>query len=177
MRRSTYDQLPTELQASVDTLIKSSRFQGFDELVVKVNELLASSGVELSFSRTALYNHSKNLKEILDQIKYSQEAARHMMEAYPDEDLSLSQATTRMVQDRLFRLTMDVDQELDPSELGKIAKALSDMAKSNVAERKYLDDRTEKLKKETKNIQGQVSEGKISFEEAFTKITQEVYGV
>jgi hypothetical protein len=176
MRRSTYDLLPIELQAKVDDLIKKSHFGNFTELVDQVNKMILESGYEISFSRTSLYNRAKNLEKVIEQIKYSQEAAKIVMDCYPDDDLKLSQATGKFIQDKLFRLAMD-NEDLSPDELAKIAKALSDVAKSTVSERKYLDDRLAKIEKQTKAIDSQVKEGKLSFEDAFKKITTEVYGL
>lgn len=145
---STYEQLRPEAQGEVDRLLQEHGFRDYSGLVEQVNGRLQELGVELRFSRTALHRQGKKLQTIIDRVKESHVAAKYLMSAYPEEEEALSQASLRMAQDRLFTVLMDLESELTPKDLGTITRAIADISRANITEKKYRAEVQAKAEKE-----------------------------
>ncbi|MEO1208273.1 MAG: phage protein Gp27 family protein [Cyanobacteria bacterium J06638_20] len=176
MTPSTYAQLPAEIQSQVDAIIREHKFQNFVEMTQAVNGLLESAGVELRFSKSALHRVAQDLKEVLEQIKYSHQAAQYLTEAFPDGDRVVSEASIRLIQDRLFRLSMD--SELSPNDLTKIARAMADLVRADISNSKYREELKQKLEQKFVEMEKQTRGVERSLDaNTLRRIREEVYGL
>ncbi|MEX0271197.1 DUF3486 family protein [Leptolyngbyaceae cyanobacterium UHCC 1019] len=140
MLKSSYSRLPPEAQAGIDKILREGRFANYSELTDKVNGYLAEQGFEVEFKRSTLHRHGQKLQEIIESVKQSHEAAVYVMEAFPEDQEKISQATIRLVQDRLFTLLLECgENQIGSRELSAIGRAVADITRANIGERKYQE--------------------------------------
>jgi len=145
---STYDQLPEAVKAEINDLIKEFKFSNYVALTEAVNARLAEYGLEVQFSKSALHRVGQDLKGVLESIRYSQEAAAYLAEAFPDEQRNLNRAAIALVQDKMFRLILEAQRsgaELSAKELASISRAIADLVRADVSESKYREEVRAKL--------------------------------
>jgi hypothetical protein len=178
MKPSLYSQLPEAVRKKVDTTIKEHNFANYDGMVATVNAVLQEHGLEVSFTRSTLHRVAQDLRGILDQIRYTQEAANYLSEAFPDDDRTVSQASIRLIQDRLFRVAMESSKEggeLTPKELSSIAKAMADLVRADITDSKYRNEVRSKTQSVADEVEA-IAQGGLS-EDAAAIIRKKILGI
>lgn len=128
-RRSKISQLPEQIRKWLKDQLIARNFSGYETLTAEANEMLAASGYELRFSKSAAHNYGSQLERELSRIKASTEAARMIAEAAPDEADQRSAAVISMIQTQVFDMLVSL-QEIADADPAKRAKLLSTLAKN-----------------------------------------------
>jgi hypothetical protein len=92
----------------------------------------------------------------------------------------MGEALMRLTQEQVFTLLVDLQGDITPGDLSKIATAVSAMNRSSVTTKKYAAEVREKLEAKFKALEAESSSGqsKRSIDpETLRIIRQEVYGL
>lgn len=129
---SKVDRLSKEDREWFEQQLIKQRFAGYERLV----EMAAERGIEISVS--SAHRFGKGFKDRLERIRVITEQARAVVAESPDDEGTVNEALMRIVQERLFGLM--VDSELDPDSLPKMARAIADVARASVSQKKMVAD-------------------------------------
>jgi len=126
--RSKVHQLPTEVKTWLDRALADNNFSEYESLA----EELKARG--FAISKSALNRYGQDFEQRLVALKMASEQARAIVDAAPDEEGAVSDALMRLVQERLFNLLLAEDGKVD---LPKAAKAIAELAKATIAQKKF----------------------------------------
>lgn len=170
-KRAAVAGLPEPVRRQLHAKLVDSGFAGYDALV----EWLQSLGYEIS--RSAVHRYGQTFEERLHLVRVSSEQARAVVEAAPDLEGAMSDALIRLVQDRLFTVLVEINQ--DPKtikDLPKIARAVADLSRSTVNLRKYQTEVRKRADDAAKAVEAIGKTGGIT-PELIARIQQEIYGI
>jgi hypothetical protein len=129
--------LPAELRKELDARLVRSGFAGHEGLAA----WLKSQGYEIS--RGTVGRYALGFKRRLAAIRMATEQARAVVEASPDQDNTVNDALMRLVQERLFRMLVDL-QEIDvadatPELLAKLARSIAELGRASVSQKRWAE--------------------------------------
>src|SRR3972149_8888080 len=131
--------LPEDIHAELDRRLIKRGFNGYRDLA----KWLASLGYEIS--KSAVHEYGANFEERLARLKLATDQAKALVEAAPDDEGSISDALMRLVQEKLFTVLMNF--QVDPKKplsLGSLAKAISELGRATVNQKKWRAEVREK---------------------------------
>lgn len=143
--------LPRAVKEWLDRALVDGNFSGYRAL----QEELSARGFDIS--KSALQRYGQSFERRLDALKLASEQARVMVQAAPDEEGAVNEALTRLVQEKLFGALMEL--EVDPAKLNlaSAAKAVAELGKATVVQKKWaaevrraLDDAADNIAKEAR---------------------------
>lgn len=126
--RSKILQLPTEVKTWLDRALADNNFSEYESLA----EELKARG--FAISKSALNRYGQDFEQRLAALKMASEQAKAIVDAAPDEEGAVSDALMRLVQERLFNLLLAEEGKVD---LPKAAKAIAELAKATIAQKKF----------------------------------------
>lgn len=133
-QRGKIARLPLEIKSELDRKLINNAFSDCHGL----SEWLCSIGYEIKKSTVA--NYSKEFKERLEFLKNATEQARAIAIEAGDDDNSLGDALTRLVQHKIFQLLVDIDEatEMDIDTLEKLSRAVSNLNKTAIVQKRWM---------------------------------------
>lgn len=120
--------MPEDLRKELDGRLVAGGFSGYRALT----EWLRGEGFEISVG--SVIRHGRQLETRIAQVKASTDAAVALVEASPDDEGAMSEATLRLVQQKMFDLLLATETE-DLKAVGTAATALAKAARANIAVR------------------------------------------
>lgn len=135
--RSKVSQLPPEIRAELEQRLIASGFSGYEDL----EAWLETEGFEIG--KSSLQRDGSKLQRRIDAIKASTDAARTIAEAAPDDEGHLSGSVINMVQSDIFDVLVALQEaeDAEPVErialLGKAAKAVAELSRASVNQKKW----------------------------------------
>jgi len=166
--RSKVTQLPAAVKAWLDAQLVEGNFSGYERLSAE----LAERGYAIS--KTALNNYGQEFEDRLQAIKLSTEQARAVVAAAPDEDNAVNDALIRLVQDRIFVLLKDANST--KVDLPKITRAIADLGRVSISQRKYAAEVKVKVDAAAQQVQAKCRAAGVN-PETLASITQDIYGI
>ena len=134
--RSKVASLPKSVKTWLDKALAENNFSDYEALA---NEL-SSQG--FSISKSALHRYGQDFESKLSALKMASEQARAVVAAAPDEEGAVNEALMRLVQEHLFKLLMSDGDQMD---LPKVAKAVAELGKASVVQKKWQAEWKEKV--------------------------------
>lgn len=134
--RSKVACLPKSVKTWLDKALAENNFSDYEALA---NEL-SSQG--FSISKSALHRYGQDFESKLSALKMASEQARAVVAAAPDEEGAVNEALMRLVQEHLFKLLMSDGDQMD---LPKVAKAVAELGKASVVQKKWQAEWKEKV--------------------------------
>ena len=134
--RSKVASLPKPVKTWLDKALAENNFSDYEALA---NEL-SSQG--FSISKSALHRYGQDFESKLSALKMASEQARAVVAAAPDEEGAVNEALMRLVQEHLFKLLMSDGDQMD---LPKVAKAVAELGKASVVQKKWQAEWKEKV--------------------------------
>ncbi|TXT39218.1 MAG: hypothetical protein FD135_2368 [Comamonadaceae bacterium] len=129
--RSKVLTLPKELKAWLDDqLVK----RGFSDYVQLAADLQAQGE---SVSKSALHRYGSQFEKRMAQLKMSNEQARALVDAAPDDEDKLGAAVIRLTQDRIFQLLVDLEIDPNSVDVNKLFKNAAEIGKASVTQKKF----------------------------------------
>ncbi len=129
--RSKVLTLPPELKEWLDAqLIRG----GFSDYVQLAADLKARGE---SVSKSALHRYGSQFEKRMAQLKMSNEQARALVDASPDDEDKLGAAVIRLTQDRIFQLLVDLEIDPDSVDVNKLFKNAAEIGKASVTQKKF----------------------------------------
>ena len=134
--RSKVASQPKPVKNWLDKALAENNFSDYEALA---NEL-SSQG--FSISRSSLQRYGQDFESKLSALKMASEQARAVVAAAPDEEGAVNEALMRLVQEHLFKLLMSDGDQMD---LPKVAKAVAELGKASVVQKKWQAEWREKV--------------------------------
>lgn len=142
-RRSKVYDLPVELREQLNQRLVSSGFQGYEGLA----NWLAEHGYKVS--RSSVHRYGQDLQAefelAMGDVRRTTEMAKAFAEADDDSQGSLVDATARIVQEQLLRITIALRKaEHEPEKAAKymatVTHALADIGRMSLGQKKWARD-------------------------------------
>ena len=131
------DALPPEKRAELNRRIVENGFGGYEDL----SDWLAEDGFEIG--KSTIGTHGQLVRQRQEQLRFATEMSESLLGGSPDDTGSMSLASMRMAQERVFRAFMEND-EIDLKELTGAMTAIARVARADLAlredRRKVLAD-------------------------------------
>lgn len=141
--RSKVYELPPEIRDQLNEKLVSSGFADYSGLA----EWLESNGYKISRSSVARYGSDlqQEFEEAMGDVRKTTELARALTAEQEDESGALLDATARIVQDQLLRISIAMRKaEEDPAkaakQLGSVTKALADIGRVSLSQKKWAKE-------------------------------------
>ncbi len=163
-KRSKIEGLPKTVKAWLDAALVDGNFSGYEALETE----LKARGFDIG--KSSIHRYGSEFEKKLATLKLASEQARAIVTAAPDDEGAVSEALMRLVQEKLFSLL--VDSEGEDINLPKVARAVADLGRTTISQKKWQAEAREKFRK----IDDQVGAGKLTAEEALRRVREEVYG-
>jgi hypothetical protein len=125
---SKVQRLSAEDKQWLDQQLVQRGFSGYTEL----EALCKERGIDIASS--SLHRYGSTFKDRLDSVKLVTEQARAVVAEAPDDEGAINEALMRLVQEKLFGVVMEI--EMAPGDIGKIAKAIADLGRASVSQKR-----------------------------------------
>lgn len=179
-KRSKVFDLPPELREELNERLVSSGFQGYDSLA----KWLEARGFKLSRSSVQRYGQDlqEEFEEAMGDVRKTTSLARAMAAEDEDEDGALIDATARIVQDQLLRISIAMrkaehNPEVAAKHLSSVTRALADIGRVSLGQKKWA---REILQEKRAQLESKVDDaaktGKTLTVDDFKAAVREVYG-
>lgn len=130
-RRSKVHALPPELKEWLDAELIKRGFGDYAQLAAD----LKARGADISAS--GLQRYGSPFEQRMAQLKMSNEQARALVDAAPDDEDKLGAAVIRLTQERIFNLLVEL--ELNPADVdvNKLFKNAAEIGKASVTQKRF----------------------------------------
>lgn len=146
-KRSTVEKLPKSVKSWLDGALIEGNFSGYEAL----SEELGKRGC--SISKSAIHRYGKAFQDRLESIKRRTEMAKMLNEHVSDDEGDMSDALTRLMQDRLFSLLEEIDAvEMGVGDIAKLTRAISDLGRSTISHKRFRQEVKEKAEAAAKSV-------------------------
>jgi len=129
--RSKVLTLPPELKAWLDAELVRRGFSDYVQLAAD----LQAQGV--SISKSGIHRYGSQFEKRMAQLKMSNEQARALVDASPDDEDKLGAAVIRLTQDRIFNLLVDLEIDPETVDINKLFKNAAEIGKASVTQKKF----------------------------------------
>ena len=129
--RSKVHTLPPQLKAWLDNELVA---RGFGDYVQLAADLQARGAV---VSKSALQRYGSPFEKRMAQLKMSNEQARALVDAAPDDEDKLGAAVIRLTQDRIFQLLVDLEIDPESVDVNKLFKNAAEIGKASVTHKRF----------------------------------------
>lgn len=179
-KRSKIYDLPPETREELNERLVSSGFQGYQEL----SEWLSERGIQIS--RSSVQRYGQDLQEefelAMGDVRKTTEMAKAFTESNDDTKGALVDATARMVQEQLLRITMALrNAEHEPHKAAKyiasVTHALADIGRMSISQKKWAVEVRHKAIEEAADKAAEVAKRGGLSEEMVTNLRKELLGI
>ena len=167
-KRSAIYELPDEVRKELEKRLITGGFSKFQEL----SEWLAEEGFEIS--KSSIHRYGQKFDDRLSAIKIATEQAQAIAESSKDDEGAMSEALTRLVQEKIFTALIKMEEPGEVS-LSKIGKTVADLTRASVSQKKWMLEMREKTRKVISDAEEKSPE--MSKDELLTFIRERVYGL
>ena len=165
--RSKVASLPKAVKAWLDKALAENNFSEYETLAA---ELLAQG---FAISKSALHRYGQDFESKLSALKVASEQARAVVAAAPDEEGAVNEALMRLVQEHLFKLLMTDGDNMD---LPKVAKAVAELGKASVVQKKWQAEWKEKTEAAAARVEKIAKKGGLNAD-TVNEIRREILGM
>ena len=165
--RSKVATLPAEVKAWLDQALAENNFSDYEALAQELTER------GYAINKSALHRYGQNFEERLSALKMASEQARAVVAAAPDEEGAVNEALMRLVQEHLFKLLMTEGDQID---LPKVAKAVAELGKASIAQKKWQAEVRAKAEAAATEVEKIAKKGGLDAE-TVAEIRREILGV
>ncbi|MBZ9574405.1 DUF3486 family protein [Modicisalibacter sp. MOD 31.J] len=179
-QRSKVFDLPPEVREELNERLVSTGFQGYSALA----EWLSERGYNVS--RSSVHRYGQDLQEEFEEamgnVRKTTEMAKAMADAVEDDEGNLIDATARIVQEQLLRVSLALrkaehDPEVSAHHLAKVSKALTNLGRVSIAQKKHAKEVRQEVAQEAAEAADSAMAGQGMSREAIDTIKREILGI
>jgi hypothetical protein len=150
-------EVPREIQDEFNARLVAGGFADYDGLTEWLNDRLVAAGLSLRISRSSAFRYGAEFQEQFERDMAEQrqlyQIAKTSLADNQDPEGIVREATIRTMQTRLLRLSIalrDAEEAGDDPHLlaetsSKIAKAIADLGRTDIASQKYKAEMQKKI--------------------------------
>lgn len=142
--RSKVHTLPPQLKEWLDAELVS---RGFGDYVQLAADLKARGA---KVSKSALQRYGSPFERSLAAVKMASEQARALVDAVPDDEDKLGSAVIRVTQEKILKLLMDTDIDVENVDINKLFKNAAEIGKASVSQKKFTMEARAAIEKATR---------------------------
>ncbi len=169
-KKSTVETLPKEVKEWLDRALVESNFSGYKLLA----EEMKARGYEIS--KSAIHRYGQDFEDRLKTLKMVTEQARAVVQAAPDEDGAVNDALVRLTQEKLFGVLMEIEVDPETVDLAKLAKAVAELGKASVMQKRWLSEVRAKAEAAAANVEKIAKKGGLS-SASVEQLRREILGI
>lgn len=169
-KKSTVETLPKEVKEWLDRALVESNFSGYKLLA----EEMKARGYEIS--KSAIHRYGQDFEDRLKTLKMVTEQARAVVQAAPDEDGAVNDALVRLTQEKLFGVLMEIEVDPESVDLAKLAKAVAELGKASVMQKRWLSEVRAKAEAAAANVEKIAKKGGLS-SDSVEQLRREILGI
>lgn len=162
--------LPDAIREEFNRQLVANGFGNYDGLTAWLRE----HGYEIS--RAAVGRYGQAFKEKLGALRQATEQARIIMEESPDDEGALGEALTRLAQEKIFSVLLELEVDTSKIDLAKLTKSVADLARSSVAQKKWQVEIREKAMAAAEEATEIAKKGGLT-DEAAAEIRAKILGI
>lgn len=166
--RSKVDLLPQPVREELNRRLLNGGFGGYE----KLEAWLLEQGFEIG--KSSLHRYGTQFESRLENLKLATEQARAIVDASPDDEGAVNEALLRLTQERLFGLLLEAGEELTPKGLGAVTRAVADITRASVSQKKFAEEARSKLQKLEKDAE---AGSKKLDSETLRYVREQLYGI
>jgi hypothetical protein len=168
--RSKVDLLPEAVREDLNRRLVGSAFSGYEQLA----DWIAEQG--FAISKSALHRYGERFEERIAALKSVTEQARVIVAESPDDDNAVNDALLRLCQEKAYGLLMDMQVDPETVELPKLIRAIADMGRTSVTQKKWATQVREKSKAAADAASKIAKKGGLSAD-AVAEIRKQILGI
>ncbi|OIN43346.1 DUF3486 family protein [Pseudomonas costantinii] len=165
--RSKVAALPAKVKEWLDNALMESNFSGYEALAAELDRRGYSIG------KSALHRYGSEFEVKLASLKMASEQAKAVVQAAPDDEGAVNEALMRLVQEHLFKLLMSGGDQMD---LPKVAKAVAELGKASVVQKKWQAEYREKAEAAASRVEKIAKKGGLN-QATVDEIRREILGM
>jgi Bacteriophage Mu, Gp27 len=143
--------LPKHLRDQLNEKLATNGFRDYAGL----SDWLFQMGYRIS--RQALQRYGSNFEKHVESIRLATEQAHEIALAAPDRENKMTDALTRLVQERVFQLLLDTEQ-ISHKDLPRIARAIADLGRASISQKRWAEEITERLEAQKRAANNRIEE-------------------
>lgn len=168
---SSVEKLPEDVKEWLDTALVKNNFSGYQLFEKELRE----RGYQIS--KSALHRYGQDFEKRLQNLKLASEQARAIVAAAPDDEGAVNEALMRLVQEKIFAVLVDFEPDPDkPLNLGSLAKAVAELGRASVTQKKYAADVRKKTEETAASVVQTARKGGLS-DETVDQIKRQILGI
>jgi len=160
--------LPEEIKEQLDKKLRENQFSKY----LEIRDWLEEQGYKVCYSTLARYG--KQFKDYIENLRETADKAKAIVEETSDDRNAFAEALSQAIQHKL--LDVVIKQDLDNTELAKIAVAAAKINNASVAIKKYKQEATLRAQQVAEEVKKQQIAGGLS-EETADKIIEQIWGI
>ncbi|HLW69760.1 MAG TPA: phage protein Gp27 family protein [Candidatus Binataceae bacterium] len=149
-RSSVLVRLPLALRRELEQRLADESYWSLSEL----SAWLATKGYQIS--RTALGRYRRRYRKQLDALMSASEQARVIAECAEGDEGRMTEALSRLVQQRLFDVLVECARPLETPDLARIARTINDLGRATISQRRWLTEMQQRLERQQSEAAAQV---------------------
>lgn len=153
--RSKVAMLPPEVKEWLDKTLVESNFSDYHGITVALNALLEPHGMQVS--RSGVHQYGKSFDEKLKSLRLITEQAHAVVQASPDDEGAVNDALTRLVQEKMFGILMEIEVDPQKIDLAKLARAVAELGKASVMQKRWQAEARRQAMQDAAKEAGQVA--------------------
>jgi Protein of unknown function (DUF3486) len=158
-RKSKVESLPQPDRKELEQELIASNFSKYHEHEAR----LADRGIKVG--KSSIQRFGINFQNRVKAIRTATEQAKAVVNASPDDDNAMNDALIRLVQERVFSLLVEANVENLPAKvLAQITKAIADVGRASVQQKKYMGEVRAKLQLAADDVENAAKNSGVSDE-------------
>jgi len=169
-QRSKVVMLPDAVLNELNDRLVKGRFSGY----VVLTTWLKKQGFEMGKSSVGRYG--LEYEDQLGALKLATQQAVGVVKAAPDEEGAMNEALMRLIQQKLFRILMDMN--IDPSRINisSLTRSVAQLARASITQKRHAEHVRERAKAAAASIEKIAKKGGLS-KGAVAEIRREILGI
>jgi hypothetical protein len=170
MRRNKVTKLPAPVKAWLDRALAENNFSEYQALAAE----LKLRGYDVG--KSAIHRYGQKFQQRVEEIRSATEMAKVIVETNPDDDNSQNEALIRLTQEKLMGLLVELEGENDAGKLVKITRAIADLARASVNQKRFRDEVQAKARTAAEKAERIARRGGLS-DDSVQAIRREILGI
>lgn len=143
--------LPKRLRDQLDLRLRENGFSDYAAL----SAWLTGEGFQIS--RAALQRYGSRFQRTIEAVRLATEQAHEIALAAPDRQNDMTDALTRLVQERMFGLLVRT-ADISERDLPRISRAIADLARASISQRRWAEEIAARLANQRSDAERQLGE-------------------
>jgi Protein of unknown function (DUF3486) len=133
MQRSKIALLPGDVHAELDRKLVEGAFSDYRGL----SKWLSEKGFQISHASVQRY--SVGFEKRLSAVTLASKQAEAVAEAAPDREGAMTDALTRLIQQKIFATLVEVE-DMDEGDMAKLARAVADLGRATISQKRWAEE-------------------------------------